>query len=139
MISLNKKLVLFVCVENSFRSQIAEAYFNRYAPEGWKADSAGIRPALKIHPKAVRLMCEEGIDISQKKPKILTKELQEKAELTVIVCDGSACPLVHVKKVEEWGIPDPAYMSLEEARKVRDDIKRRVLNLIDKIRGEGFS
>ena len=61
------KTVLFVCVENSFRSQIAEAYFNRYAPEGWIAASAGLEPADEVHPNAIRLMLEEGIDISHKK------------------------------------------------------------------------
>jgi len=60
---LDEKLVLFVCVENSFRSQMAEAYFNHYAPEGWKAVSAGVRPASEVHPNAIRLMREEGIDI----------------------------------------------------------------------------
>jgi len=132
--NLSEKFVLFVCVENSFRSQIAEAYFNHYAPKGWKAVSAGIRPASNIHPNAIHLMLEEGIDISQKKPRILTKELQEKAEVAIIVCSGSECPLIYAKKVEEWNIPDPAPMPLEDARKIRDNIKRRVLNLIDRLR-----
>jgi len=131
---LDEKLVLFICFENSFRSQIAEAYFNHYAPKGWKAISAGIRPGLEIHPNAIRLMHEEGIDISQKKPKILTKELQEKAELAIIVCSGSECPLVYAKEVEEWNIPDPAGMPLEEARKIRDYIKRKVLSLVNRLR-----
>ncbi|MBS7622037.1 hypothetical protein KEJ32_08010, partial [Candidatus Bathyarchaeota archaeon] len=110
------KTILFVCVENSFRSQIAEAYFNKYAPEGWKAISAGIEPAEKVHPNAVKLMLEEGIDISRKKPQMLTRELQEKAEMAVIVCSGSLCPVVYTRHVEEWNVPDPAKMPLEEAR-----------------------
>ena len=72
------KTVLFVCIENTFRSQIAEAYFNKYAPDGWKAISAGVKPADSVNPNAVRLMLEEGIDISHKKPQLLTKEIQEK-------------------------------------------------------------
>ena len=127
------KTVLFVCVENSFRSQIAEAYFNRYAPEGWTATSAGIKPADRVHPNAVRLMLEEGIDISHKKPQRITRELQENAEIAIIVCSGSLCPVVYTKHVEEWDMPDPAKMPLEEARKVRDAIKAKVLNLIERL------
>jgi protein-tyrosine-phosphatase len=128
------KTVLFVCVENSFRSQIAEAYFNKYVPEGWTATSAGIKPADRVHPNAVRLMLEEGIDISYKKPQITTRELQENAEIAIIVCSGSLCPVVYTKHVEEWDMPDPAKMPLEEARKVRDEIKNRVLELIERIK-----
>ncbi|MEM1575529.1 MAG: arsenate reductase ArsC [Nitrososphaerota archaeon] len=126
------KIVLFVCVENSFRSQIAEAYFNKFAPKGWKAISAGIKPATNIHPNAILLMKEEGIDISNKKPKLLTKEIQEIAEIAIIVCSGNKCPLVYAKKVEDWDIPDPAKMPINEARKIRDIIKAKVLELIKK-------
>jgi arsenate reductase len=126
------KIVLFICVENSFRSQIAEAYFNKFAPKGWKAISAGIKPAANIHPNAIYLMKEEGMDISNKKPKLLTKELQENAEIAIIVCSGNQCPLVYTKKVENWNIPDPAKMSINEARKIRDIIKAKVLELIEK-------
>jgi len=128
------KNVLFVCVENSFRSQIAEAYFNKYAPEGWKALSAGIKPAENIHSNAIKLMLEEGIDISCKKPQLMTEELQEKAEIAIIVCSGNLCPVVYTKHVEEWNIPDPAEMPLDEARKVRDTIKAKVLDLIERIK-----
>ncbi|MEM2239480.1 MAG: arsenate reductase ArsC [Candidatus Bathyarchaeia archaeon] len=126
--------MLFVCVENSFRSQIAEAYFNAYAPEGWKAVSAGLTPAENVHPNAVKLMLEEGIDISRKRPQLMTRELQENAYMAVIVCSGSLCPVVYTKYVEEWDIPDPAGMPLEEARKVRNLIKDRVLNLVERLR-----
>lgn len=128
------KTVLFVCVENSFRSQIAEAYFNRFAPEGWRAISAGLTPAESVHPNAIRLMLEEGIDISYKKPQQLTRELQEEAEIAIIVCSGALCPTIYTEHVEEWNIPDPAKMPLEEARKIRDTIKDRVLNLIEGIK-----
>jgi len=128
------KTVLFVCVENSFRSQIAEAYFNRFAPEGWRAISAGLTPAESVHPNAIRLMLEEGIDISYKKPQQLTRELQEEAEIAIIVCSGALCPTIYTEHVEEWNIPDPAKMPLEEARKIRDTIKDRVLNLIERIK-----
>lgn len=124
------KTVLFVCVENSFRSQIAEAYFNKFAPQGWKAVSAGLKPAERVHPNAVKLMLEEGIDISHKKPQMMTRELQEYAEVAIIVCSGSLCPVVYTKHAEEWNMPDPAKMPLGEARKIRDAIKAKVLDLI---------
>ncbi|MEM3906921.1 MAG: hypothetical protein QXZ17_08680 [Nitrososphaerota archaeon] len=73
--------VLFVRVENSFRSQVAEAYFNRYAPVGWKAISAGTRPAENVHPMAVELMKEDGLEISKQKTKPLNRELQDLAEI----------------------------------------------------------
>lgn len=130
------KIVLFVCVENSFRSQIAEAYFNAYAPKGWGAVSAGLTPAENVHPNAVKLMLEEGIDISHKKPQLMTRELQENAYMAVIVCSGSLCPVVYTKYVEEWNIPDPSEMSLEEAREVRNLIKGRVLNFVERLRRE---
>jgi protein-tyrosine-phosphatase len=132
------RTVLFICVENSFRSQIAEAYFNKYAPENWTAVSAGLTPAETIHPNAIKLMLEEGIDISRKKPKPMTRLLQEKAEIVIIVCGGegnTVCPIVHAKHVEHWNMPDPAKMPLEEARKIRDRIKAKVLNLIERLKG----
>jgi len=131
------KTVLFVCVENSFRSQIAEAYFNRYAPEGYTTVSAGLIPAQRVHPNAVQLMLEEGISIDHKKPQAMTRELQENAEVAIIVCGGdessSSCPVVYAKHTEQWNIPDPAKMSLEEARKIRDIIKKKVLDLIQRL------
>jgi len=131
------KTVLFVCVENSFRSQMAEAYFNKHAPEGWTATSAGLTPAERVHPNAVKLMQEEGIDISYKKPQPMTRELQEKAEVAIIVCSGSLCPVVYTRRVEEWNMPDPAKMPLEEARKIRDAIKAKVLDLVERLKKEG--
>lgn len=127
-------VVLFICNENRFRSQIAEAYFNKYAPSGWEAISAGMEPADEIHPNAVKLMFEEGIDISRQKPKLLTIDILRRVDMAIIVCGGSKCPVVFAKHVEKWGLPDPAKMPLEEARKVRDEIKRRVLDLIRRIK-----
>lgn len=83
-------------------------------------------------------MLEEGIDISHKKPQIMTRELQEKAEIAIIVCSGNLCPVVYAKHVEEWNMPDPAKMLIEEARKVRDEIKTKVLELIERIKREKF-
>ncbi|MGQ9552023.1 MAG: arsenate reductase ArsC [Candidatus Bathycorpusculaceae bacterium] len=125
------RYVLFACAENSFRSQMAEAYFNKFAPRGWKAISGGVKPAEAVHPNAVLLMREEGVDISRNKPKPLTVEDQMKAEVGVIVCGSAECPVVYAEHVEEWNLPDPAKMPLEEARKIRDTIKSKVLKLIE--------
>lgn len=130
------KTLLFVCVENSFRSQIAEAYFNKFAPEGWRAISGGNRPAERIHPNAILLMREEGIDISDKKPKALTYEMQTKVDAAVIVCGSAECPVVYVKNVEEWNIPDPAKMSLDDARKIRDLVKSKVLDYVKRLKSK---
>jgi len=116
---------------------MAEAYFNKHAPEGWTATSAGLTPAERVHPNAVKLMQEEGIDISYKKPQPMTRELQEKAEVAIIVCSGSLCPVVYTRRVEEWNMPDPAKMPLEEARKIRDAIKAKVLDLVERLKKEG--
>jgi arsenate reductase len=126
--------VLFVCVQNSFRSQVAEAFFNAKPPEGWIAVSAGPRPAERVNPKAVQLMAERGIDISGKKPRRLTREIEAQADIAVIVCSGSECPMVNVRHVENWGVEDPAEMSLEDARKTLDEIDEKVRGLIERIR-----
>jgi arsenate reductase len=129
--------VLFICVQNSFRSQVAEAFFNKNPPAGWIAVSAGPKPAERVNPKAVQLMKERGIDISNKKPKKLTREMEEEADVAVIVCSGSECPVVNVKHVENWGVDDPAEKSLEDARRIVDDIWRKVNDLVERIaRGE---
>jgi len=131
------RIVLFVCWENSFRSQIAEAYFNSMAPPGWRAISAGVEPADRVHPNAVALMLEEGMDISGKRPRRLTPEMQEEADIGVVVCGESSagrCPVVYTREVYHWGVPDPANLPIEEARMIRDEIKRRVIELIEMIK-----
>ncbi|MEM1557352.1 MAG: low molecular weight phosphatase family protein [Thermoproteota archaeon] len=132
------KKVLFVCVQNSFRSQVAEAFFNQNPPEGWVAISAGPKPAERVNPKAIQLMAERRIDLSDKKPKKLSKEMEAEVEIAVIVCSGSECPVVNVKHVENWEIEDPAEMRLEDARKIIDEIEAKVRDLVERIRrGDG--
>ncbi|NHV99988.1 MAG: arsenate reductase ArsC [Thaumarchaeota archaeon] len=132
--------VLFICVQNSFRSQVAEAFFNLNPPPGWVAVSAGPKPAEKINPKAVQLLKEKGIDVSGRKPRKLTREMEAEADIAVIVCSGSECPVVNVKHVEHWGFEDPAEMSLEEAREVVNRIEAKVRDLAERItRGEAPS
>ncbi|MBO3840094.1 MAG: arsenate reductase ArsC [Thermoproteota archaeon] len=125
--------VLFVCVQNSFRSQVAEAFFNANPPEEWIAVSAGPKPAEKVNPNAVQLMAEKGIDISDKKPKKLTSEMEAEADIVVIVCGGTECPVVNAKYIENWEIEDPAEKSLEDARRIVDKIESKVRDLIKRI------
>ncbi|MEW6329213.1 MAG: arsenate reductase ArsC [Candidatus Micrarchaeota archaeon] len=130
------KTVLFVCVENARRSQIAEGIFNYLAREkkvDAKALSAGSKPAGKVDGRAVEVMKEVGIDISRAKPKPLTLEMLERADIVITMgCEG-VCPATS-KAVEEWGIPDPRGKSLEEYRKAREEIRARVEGLLKRLK-----
>ncbi len=126
------KTILFVCVENSFRSQIAEAFFNKRAPGGFSAISAGTVPAGAVNPKAIEVMDEVGIDISKQKPKRLTPDLVRKADMVITMgCGAEECPFIH--GVVDWGIEDPKDKPLERIREVRDEIKNRVVKLLESI------
>ncbi|HEY8140822.1 MAG TPA: arsenate reductase ArsC [Nitrososphaera sp.] len=123
-----EKTVLFVCVENAGRSQIAEGFFNKYAPGGYTAISAGTRPAAEINPLAVQVMKEVGIDISHQKSKIITEDMiRGSARAVNMGCiDQSECPMLFINDVIDWGIEDPKGKPIEKVRKIRDEIERRV-------------
>ncbi len=129
------KYVLFVCNHNAGRSQMAQAFFERLAPSDVRAESAGTQPARAIWPEVVRVMDEVGIDLSGRKPKKLTREMQLHADWAVTMGCGDACPYVPTG-VEEWAIPDPAGRPLEEVRAIRDAIEDRAQTLIDERLGE---
>jgi arsenate reductase (thioredoxin) len=121
--------VLFVCNHNAGRSQMAQAFFERHGPQDVRAESAGTEPAAEIWPSVVEVMCEIGLDLSDRVPKRLTVEMQQHADWAVTMGCGDACP--HVPSiVEEWAIPDPAGKPLEEVRAIRDQIERQVRELI---------
>ncbi|MBI5252871.1 MAG: arsenate reductase ArsC [Euryarchaeota archaeon] len=125
--------VLFVCVGNSARSQMAEAIFNKIAGKK-EAQSAGTQPADKVSSKAIAVMREIGIDISMRKPKLLTREMVEKTEkiITMGCLDSASCPLFLLEdksKLEDWKIEDPRDKPIEKVREIRDEIKRRVEGL----------
>lgn len=129
------KQVLFVCMGNSARSQMAEAFFNSITPKGWKASSAGTKPAERVSSKAVEVMRELGLDVSNKKPKLLTPMMVEGAKriITMGCLDDESCPvflLEEKSKIEDWKIPDPRGLPLEEYRGVRDMIRKKVEGLI---------
>jgi len=130
------KTVLFVCVHNSGRSQMAEAFFNQMAKGKAQAYSAGTQPADKVNPVVVGAMKEVGIDISGNKPKALTFEMVEQSDKMITMgCGaeaGAVCPASFIE-TEDWALEDPKEKSLEQVRKIRDEIKERVINLLTEI------
>ena len=130
------KTVVFVCVHNSGRSQMAEAFFNQMAKGKALAISAGTQPGDKVHPVVVEAMQEVGIDISGNKPKMLTMEMVEKAyKMITMGCGadaGGLCPASFIA-TEDWKLDDPKDKPLEQVRAIRDDIKKRVMNLVQEI------
>ncbi len=126
------KTILFVCVENAGRSQMAEGFFRKYAPKGFVAVSAGTRPAGEINPLAVQAMKEAGIDISRQKSKIITDDMiRGSAKAVNMGCmDQAECPLLFLNNPVDWGVEDPKGKPIEKVRLIRDDIERRVKELV---------
>jgi arsenate reductase len=123
------RYVLFVCNHNAGRSQMAQAFFERYGPEDVRAESAGTEPAPEIWPPVVEAMLEIGFDLSRRTPKKLTVEMQQHANWAITMGCGDACPYVPTI-VEAWDIPDPAGRPMTEVRAIRDQILRQVRELI---------
>ena len=127
------KIVLFICVHNAGRSQMAEAFFNRMAKGKAVAISAGTEPASSVNPIVAQAMRETGIEIGGKKPKLLTEAIAENADLAITMgCMDKACPAGLIA-FEDWGLPNPKGKPIEEIRPIRDEIKRRVEELIKRI------
>ena len=122
----DKKRVLFVCVENSCRSQIAEAFARIHGGENVEAFSAGSRPSGKVNPKAIEIMKEIGYDLSTHESKSLDEIPQVDYDFVATMGCGDECPIVRALRREDWQIPDPKDMPPDEFRKVRDEIDRRV-------------
>lgn len=122
-----KKIILFVCVENAGRSQMAEGFFRKYAPDGYEPASAGTKPISQINPLAIQAMNEIGIDISQQRPKILTEDMMRNSDKIVNMgcMDDNFCPTLFIPKVIDWGIEDPRNKPIERVREIRDEINRR--------------
>jgi arsenate reductase len=133
------KYVLFVCTHNAGRSQMAQAFLERHAPPGIRAESAGQEPAEAIWPNVVEAMREVGIDIAGRRPKKLDLEMQLHADWAITLACGGACPYVSTT-VEDWEIPDPAEKSIDEVREIRDLVEERVTDFVqtrlDAIRGD---
>jgi arsenate reductase len=125
------KTVIFACVHNAGRSQIARAYFERLADPGKaRALSAGTHPADRVHPEVVAALAEVGIDVSGARPRRLTAELGEGASLLVTLGCGEDCPFIPGVEVEDWPLADPKGRDIEAVREIRDEIARRVQALV---------
>jgi arsenate reductase len=123
--------VIFACVHNAGRSQMAAAFFNQLA-DHTKAEaiSAGTEPGLRVHPEVLSAMQEAGIDLSNAKPQKLTQELAEGAWLLITMGCGDKCPYVPGLRRDDWPLRDPKGLPVEEVRRIRDEVKERVENLI---------
>ena len=125
--------VLFACVHNAGRSQMAAALFNRIAaPGSARALSAGTSPADRVHPEVVTVMREWGVELSAATPVRLTDTLARQAQWLVTMGCGDQCPVVPGAQVEDWPLPDPKGRPMDEVRAIRDDIARRVEALVDR-------
>jgi arsenate reductase (thioredoxin) len=123
--------VIFACVHNAGRSQMAAAFFNQLAdPLKAHAISAGTDPGLRVHPEVLEVMREVGIDLSDAKPKKLTDELARDAQLLITMGCGDQCPYVPELRIEDWPLPDPKGRPLDEVRAIRDNIRGRVATLL---------
>lgn len=130
------KTILFVCVENAGRSQMAEGLFNKYAPAGYRAISAGTKPAGQINPLAVQAMKEIGIDIGRQKSKIITDDMVRNSSRAVNMgcMDRSECPLLFLNNPVDWAIEDPKGKAIESVRGIRDEIEIRVKELVENLK-----
>jgi arsenate reductase (thioredoxin) len=125
--------VLFVCVHNAGRSQMAAALLDHYAQGRVQVRSAGSAPADRINPVVVEAMAELGLDVSKEFPKPLTADGVRAADVVITMGCGDACPIFPGKRYEDWALDDPAGANLEEVRRIRDDIAARVRRLLDEL------
>ncbi|AUI52831.1 arsenate reductase ArsC [Arthrobacter crystallopoietes] len=128
-----KPSVLFVCVHNAGRSQMAAAYLTHLATGAIEVRSAGSQPAEQVNPAAVEAMREDGIDISAELPKVLTTEAVKDSDVVVTMGCGDECPYFPGKRYEDWVLEDPAGKGVDSVRPIRDDIKGRIEKLISEL------
>ena len=127
--------ILFVCVENAGRSQMAEAFFKKYASKKFNVISAGTLPSSQLNSLSVQVMKEIGIDLDDQQPKLLSNNMIENSFKTINMgcMDKESCPSLFVNDVLDWDISDPKEKSIDDVRKIRDKIKTEVINLIDSL------
>lgn len=127
------KTVIFACVHNAGRSQMAAAFFNDMANASRaRAISAGTRPAERVHPEVVEAMREAGIDLSSARPQRLTQDLARGADLLITMGCGDECPVVPGLRRDDWPLPDPKGQPVGRVREIRDEVRDRVRDLIAK-------
>lgn len=129
-----KPVVLFLCVHNAGRSQMALGFFQHYAGDDAIAWSGGSEPGGQVNPAAIAAMAERGIDISREYPKPWTDEVVRAADIVITMGCGDACPVFPGKRYEEWVLDDPAGQDVAAVRPIRDEVERRVLALIDELK-----
>ncbi|GAB3860921.1 arsenate reductase ArsC [Nocardioides maradonensis] len=127
---MTRPTVLFVCVHNAGRSQMAAGYLQHLAGDRIEVLSAGSQPADAINPVAVAAMAEVGIDITGNQPKVLTSEAVQASDVVITMGCGDECPFYPGKRYEDWVLDDPAGQGIEAVRPIRDEIRRRVEGLI---------
>ncbi len=125
--------VLFVCLHNAGRSQMSQALFEQAAGERHTALSAGTTPAEHVHPEVVEVMRELGIDLINREPKLLTRELAEQADIVITMGCGDQCPFIPSKRYLDWDLPDPKGRPLDAVRATRDEIAHRVNELLSEL------
>ena len=128
-----KPSVLFVCVHNAGRSQMAAGFLTELSQGAVEVRSAGSLPGNQVNPAAVAAMAEVGIDISHATPKVLTAEVVEASDVVITMGCGDACPVFPAKRYLDWALEDPAGQGIEAVRPIRDDIRARVETLIDEL------
>jgi len=133
---MTKPTVLFVCVHNAGRSQMAAGYLTAMAGDRVRVLSAGSAPKDSINPQAVAVMQEDGVDISHNIPAILDVEDVRQSDVVITMGCGDACPVFPGKRYEDWELQDPAGQDIDTVRKIRDDIKARIENLLVDLVGE---
>jgi protein-tyrosine-phosphatase len=124
---------LFVCVHNAGRSQMAAGYLRALSGGAVEVRSAGSAPADQINPVAVEAMLEEGIDLRAEQPKVLTTEAVQASDVVITMGCGDACPIFPGKRYEDWALDDPAGQGIDAVRPIRDQIRTRVLTLLDEL------
>lgn len=133
MTTTDTPTVLFVCVHNAGRSQMAAGYLQHLAGDRVQVLSAGSAPKDQINPVAIEAMAEEGIDIAHNVPKVLTVEAVKESDVVITMGCGDACPIFPGKRYEDWELDDPAGQGIESVRPIRDDIKGRIQTLLAEI------
>ncbi|MEU9486917.1 arsenate reductase ArsC [Streptomyces decoyicus] len=129
--------VLFVCVHNAGRSQMAAAFLTHLGGDRVQVRSAGSAPADAVNPSVVAAMAEAGIDVSAEVPKVLTVEAVQASDVVITMGCGDTCPVFPGKRYLDWQLPDPAGQAVEAVRPLRDDIEQRIRGLLDEIAPEG--
>jgi protein-tyrosine-phosphatase len=129
----DKPSVLFVCVHNAGRSQMAAAYLTHLSGGAVEVRSAGSAPADQVNPAAVEAMAEEGIDMSAEVPKVLTTEAVKESDVVITMGCGDTCPIFPGKRYEDWELADPAGKGVESVRPIRDAIRTRIVGLLGEL------